>query len=34
VQVVDFYGRHGFIEEGETFLDAGIEHRAMSLILC
>ena len=34
VPVVDFYGRHGFIEEGETFLDAGIEHRAMSLILC
>jgi predicted GNAT family N-acyltransferase len=34
VQVVDFYRRHGFTAEGEIFLDAGIEHRAMSLILC
>jgi predicted GNAT family N-acyltransferase len=34
VPVVDFYHRHGFTAEGEIFLDAGIEHRAMSLILC
>lgn len=34
VPVVDFYRRHGFIAEGEVFLDAGIEHRTMSLILC
>lgn len=23
------YARHGFVEEGETFLDAGIAHRLM-----
>jgi predicted GNAT family N-acyltransferase len=34
VQVVDFYRRHGFTTEGEEFLDAGIKHRAMFLILC
>jgi len=34
VQVVDFYRRYGFTAEGEVFLDAGIEHCAMSLILC
>lgn len=34
VQVVDFYRKHGFSAQGEIFLDAGIEHRAMSLILC
>lgn len=25
----DFYRRHGFTAEGEVFMDAGIEHRAM-----
>jgi predicted GNAT family N-acyltransferase len=25
----DFYGRHGFVPEGEVFMDAGIEHIAM-----
>jgi len=34
VPVVGFYRRHGFAEEGGIFLDAGIEHQAMSLILC
>lgn len=34
VQVIDFYSAHGFTTEGEIFLDAGIEHCAMSLILC
>jgi predicted esterase YcpF (UPF0227 family)/predicted GNAT family N-acyltransferase len=24
-----FYARHGFVEEGETFMDAGIPHRLM-----
>ncbi len=26
-----FYARHGFVEEGETFMDAGIPHRVMRL---
>lgn len=26
-----FYARHGFVEEGETFMDAGIPHRLMRL---
>jgi len=25
----DFYHRHGFVAEGDVFMDAGIEHRAM-----
>lgn len=31
---VEFYRVQGFTTEGEIFLDAGLEHRAMSLILC
>ena len=30
---VDFYSRYGFIPEGEVFMDAGIAHRNMRLIL-
>ena len=26
-----FYARHGFVEEGDTFMDAGIPHRVMRL---
>ncbi|MSQ55313.1 MAG: GNAT family N-acetyltransferase [Betaproteobacteria bacterium] len=33
VQAVPFYRNHGFIEEGEEYLDAGIRHRAMRLEL-
>jgi predicted GNAT family N-acyltransferase len=33
VQALDFYRRHGFVAEGEVFLDAGIPHRAMRLDL-
>ncbi|MGB6241931.1 MAG: GNAT family N-acetyltransferase [Castellaniella sp.] len=29
LQARPFYARHGFVEEGETYLDAGIEHRLM-----
>ena len=29
VQALDFYARHGFVAEGELFVDAGILHRAM-----
>lgn len=32
-QAVPFYRKHGFIEEGEEYLDAGILHRAMRLAL-
>jgi len=28
-QACDFYARHGFIAEGEIFLDAGIPHQRM-----
>ena len=31
MQARPFYARHGFVEEGETFMDAGIEHRLMRL---
>lgn len=31
VQALGFYARHGFVAEGEIFLDAGITHRAMRL---
>ncbi len=31
VQVIPFYEKFGFAAEGDVFLDAGIEHRAMSL---
>ena len=30
---VDFYARHGFIAEGPEFMDAGIPHRTMRLLL-
>lgn len=33
VQAMDFYGRHGFVAEGEQFMDAGIAHREMRLHL-
>lgn len=29
VQAIGFYERHGFMAEGETFMEAGIEHRTM-----
>ena len=31
VQVIPFYERLGFVAEGDLFLDAGIEHRRMTL---
>ncbi len=31
VQAIPFYERHGFIAEGEVFMDAGIPHRRMRL---
>ncbi len=31
MQARPFYTRHGFVEEGDTFMDAGIEHRLMRL---
>ena len=33
VQALAFYARHGFVVEGEVFMDAGIAHRAMRLLL-
>ena len=33
VSVIEFYERHGFVAEGENFMDAGIEHRTMRLSL-
>ena len=33
LSALDFYRRHGFNEFGETFLDAGIMHRAMNIRL-
>ena len=32
VNVIPFYRRHGFIAEGDVFLDAGIEHQTMRLV--
>lgn len=29
VHALDFYRRHGFVEHGEVFMEAGIAHRAM-----
>lgn len=29
VQALAFYRRHGFVEEGEVFMEAGIPHRTM-----
>ena len=31
VSVIKFYEQHGFIAEGDVFMDAGIEHRTMKL---
>ncbi|NNJ95946.1 MAG: GNAT family N-acetyltransferase [Gammaproteobacteria bacterium] len=33
VKVIGFYQRHGFTVEGDTFMDAGIEHRTMTMDL-
>lgn len=33
LQAIPFYERHGFVAEGAVFLDAGIEHREMTLSL-
>jgi predicted GNAT family N-acyltransferase len=33
VNVIGFYLQHGFITEGDVFIDAGIEHRSMRLTL-
>jgi predicted GNAT family N-acyltransferase len=33
VQAIDFYARHGFVAQGEQFMDAGIPHREMRLQL-
>jgi predicted GNAT family N-acyltransferase len=33
LHALDFYARFGFIAMGLTFMDAGIEHRAMRLLL-
>ena len=32
MQALGFYGRHGFVAEGQLFMDAGIAHRAMRLV--
>jgi len=31
VNVIEFYRQQGFIAEGDVFIDAGIEHRSMTL---
>jgi predicted GNAT family N-acyltransferase len=33
VNVLRFYEQHGFIAEGEIFMDAGIEHQSMKMLL-
>ena len=33
VHALDFYRRHGFVEHGEVFMEAGIAHRAMQRAL-
>jgi predicted GNAT family N-acyltransferase len=33
LQALGFYARHGFVAEGEMFMDAGITHRVMRLVL-
>ncbi len=33
VSVIGFYERAGFVAEGGVFMDAGIEHQAMRLVL-
>ena len=32
VSVIDFYQQHGFVAEGDIFMDAGIEHRTMRMV--
>jgi predicted GNAT family N-acyltransferase len=32
VSVIKFYEKNGFIAEGDVFIDAGIEHRAMKML--
>jgi predicted GNAT family N-acyltransferase len=32
VNVIGFYEQHGFIAEGDVFIDAGIEHRTMRMV--
>ena len=32
VNVIRFYEQHGFIAEGDVFMDAGIEHRSMKML--
>lgn len=32
LQAIPFYERHGFIAEGEVFMDAGIPHRRMRCV--
>ncbi|MGB9150753.1 MAG: GNAT family N-acetyltransferase [Burkholderiales bacterium] len=32
VRVMPFYARHGFVAEGDEYLDAGIPHRLMRLV--
>lgn len=33
VHALQFYGRHGFTARGAEFLEAGIPHRAMTIVL-
>jgi len=33
VEAIPFYARHGFVAQGERFMEAGIEHQAMRLRL-
>lgn len=33
IQAMGFYEKFGFIEEGDTFLDAGIEHKQMVYVI-
>lgn len=33
VNVIKFYQQHGFTAEGDIFMDAGIEHRNMKMVL-
>ena len=32
VTVIRFYEQHGFIAEGDVFMDAGIEHQSMKML--
>ncbi len=33
VDAVNFYQQHGFVAEGDVFMDAGIKHRVMKMAL-